>query len=192
MTTQNTHVSGAGCSTIVAGMIAILAFLMGVGLGFGGLFVWLSASGENVAALGLAGPSQLDATQEDCPPAALDPGAAPKGYALVYPIEETLRVEGELEPSTLRNYFIKERTLFQKCYQGVLATAPGVAGEMSVQFTVSKSGKVIASVVRENKTGSSELEGCLVDRIKAWTFEDKVASELAVVKIDVLFTPLGL
>ena len=187
-----------GCSTIVVLMIATLTFVLGLLAGAGALFGYLKANEKAVSNLGLA----ASAEPTECPPPPECPtcpecetaaaGAKPSTYALVYPIEQTLRIEGKLDKVVLREHVIKQRYALQKCYQKALAEDPSIKGEISLQFTISNGGEVIAAVSRQDTVKNEPLKKCVIDKMKSWEFpEDEVKSKLAVVKFDVLFTPIG-
>lgn len=181
---------------MAAGMAAVLALVVGLLMGAGG-FMGYARSEGGAANLGIHGDSssQDPATlQQECPPC--EPTCPDRvdtpTYALVYPIEQTLRIEGTLEQDRLREYVIKNRFKMQQCYQRILEKEPSTKGEISLQFTASKTGKVIAAVSRQDTVKNTELKDCVLAEIKNWTFgTDTIKSDIAVVKFDVLFTPIG-
>jgi hypothetical protein len=188
-------------------MLVVLSLILGLLLGAGGLFGFLKADEANAVKLGVtaASPnmnrladSQPTKAPKDkpCPACAACPrcdaaGGGQAGYALVYPIEETLRVEGGLDEAAIREKIIRGRFEMQKCYQQQLKLKPSLAGELALQFTVSASGKVLVALARQNTVNGPELEQCVLKQIKSWTFERKPDSKDAVVKFDVLFAPLN-
>lgn len=190
-----------GCSTVVVFMLATLAFVVGLLAGAGGLMGYLKGTDDGAATLGIVDSSSGDASApsecpecEECPPCEESSGGgeSPGVYALVYPIEQTLRIEGKLDKEILREYVIKHRYKLQECYQEVLEKDPGVKGEVSLQFTLTSDGKVLAAVARQSTIESKALKACVLKEIKAWKLpKDKVKSSQAVVKFDVLFTPIG-
>jgi TonB family protein len=207
--TQQLQGQGAGCSTTVAAMLAVLGLLVGLLIGAGGLFGFLKADPANSIKLGVAPLSKPsarlapvkggDVACPACPACprcdASNPGRpaqAPTGpYALAYPIEETLRVEGDLDEKIIRDKVIRGRFDIQRCYQQQLVLKPTLAGEIALQFTVAPSGKILAAVARQSTTPSPELEQCVLQVIKAWSFDRKPGSKDAVVKFDILFAPLS-
>ena len=185
--------SGSGCSTIVVAMITVLSLIIGFLAGAGSLFGFLKSDPGALDRLGI--PHDGSTVAADCP--VCEEGgevraASAPTYALVYPIEQTLRIEGELDQDRLRDYVIKRRFELQTCYQRVLETDAQVKGEISLQFTLSSSGKVLAAVVRHDTVNSEALKSCVVDALKGWEVPaESISSEIAVVKFDVLFTPIG-
>lgn len=184
-----------GVSMVVVAMGAMLGVVIGLLAGAGGTAAVLKSSPKMAASLGVAPDASAgkSAPQEkacpECPTCPKAPSSA--GYALVYPIEETLRIEGKLDEQFLRERVIKSRLTLQKCYQTELDAKPSTKGEISLSFTVGSKGNVVAAVARHNTTKNAALETCLLDTVKAWDFQDRVKSAQATVKVDVLFTPLG-
>lgn len=176
---------GSGCSPIIAVMGALLAFVVGGIAGGGALYGYFSTKPVEST-----GPTSVEPAE--CPPCEQATGAA-STYALVYPIEETLQIEGNLEKDVLRERVIKNRFKLQKCYQGELDADASVKGEMSLQLSISAStGDVAVAVPRQNTTGSKALAKCVLDEMKSWNFKEDVSGKsLIVVKFDVLFTPIG-
>ena len=181
-----------GCSTIVVLMLSVLAFVLGLVAGASGLAIYIKNSSAALQQLGITTVTSQDGQKVQCPVCTGAPKAPSRGYALVYPIEQSLVIQGQLQPSILRTYVIRNRSKIQKCYQTELDATPSLAGEMSLQFTISGLGKVIAAVVRHDAIGNESLKNCVLEEIKTWKFQDKeVGSDIAVVKVDVLFAPIG-
>jgi hypothetical protein len=184
-------------------MVATLAFVVGLLMGAGGFFGYVKNSEGAAGNLGISSTAAADCPEvktadgkecpacKECPESGSDSGSAPT-YALVYPIEQTLIIEGKLKPEFLKEYVIKRRFKMQECYQRILEKDPSVKGEISLQFTASESGEIVAAVSRQDTVKSKELKECVLAEIKTWKFEKgAIESTLAVVKFDVLFTPIG-
>ena len=193
---------GSGCGPVVVFMIATLTFVLGLLVGVGSLFGFLKADPQaNLSALGINAPSpqvmrveRVEEVERECPPCEASAAAtsASSAYALVYPIEETLRVEGEIDREAMREYVIKRRSSLQQCYKRALEKDPTTKGEATLQFSIAKSGKIIAAVTRQDTVDNEELKACMLDEVKRWDFKNaKPQSDLVVVKLDVLFVPLG-
>lgn len=190
MSPQSQSSPSAGFSGMVVSMVAIFFLILGLLVGAIGLLAVLKTNDGTAERLGIVA---------SAPPAPATPAVAPapvaepeSAYALVYPIEETLRIEGAIAPPSVRAKVTAERFAMQKCYQTELDRNPATKGEVSLQFTVSNStGKVMASVVRQNTTGNEALTGCVLTLVNAWTFPLIAGSELSVVRFDVLFLPVS-
>ncbi len=191
---------GGGCGPVVVFMIATLTFVLGLLIGVGGLFGFLKTDPSNLSTLGVEVPKAEVITktvEKECPPceaakANSPANNSPSTYALVYPIEETLRIEGKIDRGLLKEYVIKRRLELQQCYQNALDKDPTVKGEATLQFTISNKGNIIAAVTRQDTVKNDELKSCLVDTVKKWNFKEaKIKSKTVVIKLDILFTPIG-
>ncbi len=199
MTTETTELPTGGltspkpgCSTVVVAMIAILAFVVGLMSGVGGFFGILSTSDDAIYNLKLAQkPQECPApVEKECPACEKTAQQGGQTYALVYPIEETLRIEGDLTKETLQEVLLKKRFALQKCYQTELDKSPTTKGEMALQFTISSKGNIMAAVARLDTTNNANLKSCVLENLKLLSFKDEVKKQ-TVVKVDVLFAPLG-
>lgn len=170
---------GKGCAPIVAVMVAILALVVGTVVGGGAVYyVYVVQAPEHTTTT-----STVDTTAT---PAADEPG-----YAVLYPLEQTLRIEGDLNPTAVKDQLLGKRFALRKCYQDGLEKDPDLKGEMSLQFTVAGSnGKVIAAVERHTEFPSSSVKNCILDEIKGWKFKGGRTSE-SVVKFDVLMLSMS-
>ncbi len=178
--------ANAGTSMLVVAMIAALAFVVGALIGVGGLLGYLKADTDNPQTFGI---EPAAAECEPCAEAANGP-SAPSVYGLVYPVEQSLIIEGDLDREVLRQHVIKNRLKLQKCYQDRLNEDASIKGEMQIQFTLAASGGVVAKVVRVDTTEDAQLKSCVLDNIGEWSFAKKVTKQ-TVVKVDVIFAPLG-
>ncbi len=174
-----------GCSVVVVVMIALVCIVLGVvagGLGFM-FFGVQEVSGDS--------PIAVDGDPAIAtPPAVPTAGSAPD-YALLYPIEESLRVEGKLEQKAVTDQVKNKRFELRKCYQTALTKNPDLKGEMSLQFTVSgDTGKVIAALERHTDIGDSGVKKCILDEVKSWKMPATKAGE-SVVKFDILMIPIS-
>ncbi len=184
-----------GCSSIVVFMIAVFCLVIGLISGAGILYAILANVSNALETLGLespAPPQQQHAPTATPPPTQAARPSAPEVYALVYPIEETLRIEGKIDPATVRNRITTQRFTFQECYKKEVQQNPDLKGEISLQFTVSNSsGTIIAAVSRQNTTGSDTLPKCLIKDINSWKFASIPGGKLSVVRFDTLFLPIS-
>ncbi|MFU8804517.1 MAG: AgmX/PglI C-terminal domain-containing protein [Bradymonadaceae bacterium] len=190
MSAQSTE-SKKGCSGVIVFMVAVFCLVIGLIVGAGGLYGYLSAVEDGVTNLGLAAPQAVAVPT----PAVAEKVAAEKEemvYALVYPIEETLRIEGGIDQAAVRNLVSRERFKFQECYNAELEKKPSIKGEISLQFTVAGSnGQVVAAVTRQNTTNSTDLANCVLKEVRTWKFQPIKDGQLSVVRFDALFLPIS-
>lgn len=181
-----------GCSGVVVFMIASFCLVVGLITGAGALYAYLTFGSNALETLGLQAAAPPPAPAKPQSSAQTAQPSAPEVYALVYPIEETLRIEGKIAPATVRNRITTQRFTFQECYKKELTRNPDLKGEISLQFTVSNSsGSIIAAVSRQNTTGNEALAKCLIKDINTWKFAAIPDGKLSVVRFDTLFLPIS-
>ncbi len=170
-----------GCSAIVVFMIATVALLVGALAGGGAIYYAAISSPDT---LGIEAP----AAETDTPEA--KPAAAEQKYALLYPIEESLRIEGALPAESVTNKVKDKRYPMRQCYADAMEKDPSLKGEMSLQFTVSgDTGRVVAAVERHTDIGNDDLRDCILSEIKTWELA-KTGKGDSVVKFDLLMIPI--
>lgn len=77
------------------------------------------------------------------------------------------------------------------CYERALSSTPGLAGRVSLEWTISKTGHVTVARVENSTLHNSEVEACLVQRVKTWRFAMPHAGGVVVVKYPFLFNRSG-
>lgn len=58
------------------------------------------------------------------------------------------------------------------CYERVLQHREGLAGKVAVQFTIGPTGEVLEAAVAESTLADSEVEDCMLSRVKRWKFPE--------------------
>lgn len=190
MTQPSAPPSKKGCGPIMVALIALFCLTLGFLMGAGGLFAFLYATDDGVYRLNLA--ERAPPLSSEAPAPVVPPSTASNDdvYALAFPIQETVQIQGALDEQAVRNRLNRDRFALQECYLQELKRSPETRGEMSLQFTVSGSnGNVIAAVSRGNYTGSEPLSRCVLDKIRDWSFPAPDTSQVAVVRFDMLFLP---
>lgn len=176
-----------GCSAIVVFMIATVALLVGAGVGAGAIYFWAQSSPESFGIEAQA--SEQTAANAD--PAKTGATGKEERYALLYPIEESLRIEGSLPPKSVTDKVKDKRYPMRKCYQDALEKDSSLKGEVSLQFTVSgDTGRVVAAVERHTDIGNEALKKCILDEVKTWELA-KTSKGDSVVKFDLLLIPIA-
>jgi len=81
-------------------------------------------------------------------------------------------VEGALDKEIIRKVVRQHRREIKYCYEKELAKDPTLKGEVTVQFTISASGEVIAAIVQKSTLGNQAVETCMQGKIQRWTFPE--------------------
>lgn len=181
-----------GCGIVVA-MVGILALV--VLLALGGAAYWLYSTEDSPEWLeGMptmpGDPVAVEPPTEEPPvaePATDGPPPSKDGsdYAVLLPLEQTIRVDGPLPKAQVDGKILARRHELRKCYQSALENNADLNGEMSIQFTVAASnGKVTAAVERFTKFTDASAKKCILDEIRSWQFSPQKSQ--SVVKFDVL------
>ncbi|MEL6181002.1 MAG: AgmX/PglI C-terminal domain-containing protein [Myxococcota bacterium] len=130
----------------------------------------------------------------DCPEPTAKEGDGETHTKAPYPwvLIGTVQVaEGDLDVAVAKRKVTGQRYALRECYIPALKRNPELAGEMDVQFTVSGStGKIIASIVRNSTIEDQDVQKCMTDKIKKWTFP-KSEKKTSVVKFTIAIVPIS-
>jgi hypothetical protein len=180
-----------GCSVVVVVMIAILTLVVGVVVGGGAMYFYYMQQPQLPVDVPTQGdqPTAQPATDDTAAPAQKQQ-PSPED-AVLYPLDQTLRIEGPLPQKEVTEQLLAKRFKLRKCYQNALEKDPDLKGEMSLQFTVAGSnGKVTAAVERHTNFPDEDVRDCILDEIKSWTFSENLESQ-SVVKFDILMLSMS-
>ncbi len=181
--TQANRAQGkSGCGMISVLAVAMLSLFLGIAIGAGILAYVAPRNPEVAKMLGAEPKAVVEQPKSE--------EAAPK-YGLVYPVEESLRIEGSLTKKEVSNVVIEKRYSLKKCYDAALQRSPKLTGEMFIQFRVGKtSGKALATVIRQSTIDDSELKTCITEKINTWKFPGKKERDSSI-KLDLLLVPIS-
>lgn len=164
-----------GCALAAVIPVLILTLIVGVGVGAGAVYWYLS----NEQAAGPVGATAKEPS--DAVPAVDD-----DRYAVLYPLEQTLTIDGPLPPEEVKEKVLRKRFELRRCYQEGIDENPQLKGEMSLQFTVAGSnGKVTAAVERDTQFSDAAVRECILKEIRSWQFSGDKKS-MSVIRFDVL------
>jgi TonB family protein len=79
-------------------------------------------------------------------------------------------VRGGLSPDVIRRVVRRHLNEVRFCYEQQLNTRPDLQGRVTVNFIISGSGAVQSSAVRSSDLGNPEVERCIVQAVRRWTF----------------------
>jgi TonB family protein len=75
------------------------------------------------------------------------------------------------------------------CYERQLTRYPKLSGRMRVKFTITANGTVSSSTIVDATTNNPELETCVADRVRTWTFPKPKDGGVMVVTYPFVFAP---
>lgn len=175
----------SGCGMISVLALSILSLFLGIAIG-GALLAYVAPRNPDVAKMVGFVP---EAAPIKTPPMEEKPSVK---YGLVYPVEESLRIEGSLTKKEVSNVVIEKRYSLKKCYDTALQKSPTLTGEMFIQFRVGKtSGQALATLIRQSTIdGEEELKKCVIKNINTWKFPGKKERDSSI-KVDLLLVPIS-
>ena len=97
-------------------------------------------------------------------------------------------VSGALDTETIRRTIRQHAAEYKYCYEKQLNVVRDLAGKVTMKFTISGNGSVIAAAVEESTMGDREVENCLVAKIKRWVFPEPKGGGIVIVKYPFVFS----
>ena len=76
------------------------------------------------------------------------------------------------------------------CYEQLLQRAPSSAGKVQVKFTVAPSGRVSAASVANSTISDAQLQGCIVGKVRSWSFPVPRGGQPVHVDYPFVFNPI--
>lgn len=96
-------------------------------------------------------------------------------------------VSGSLDMETIRRIIRQHAAEYKYCYEKQLNVKRDLAGKVTLKFTISGSGSVIAASVEDSTMGDRDVESCLVDKVKRWVFPEPKGGGIVIVKYPFVF-----
>ncbi len=90
------------------------------------------------------------------------------------PLTEEAFVQGGLDRDQIAAVIQRHIGQVISCYEQGLQSKPGLAGRVSVEFVISRSGQVGTAFVNGSSLQSPFVEGCIVQRLQTWRFPKPV------------------
>jgi TonB family protein len=81
-----------------------------------------------------------------------------------------VEAKGSLSKEAIRRVIHRNLSQVRFCYEQALGARPDLAGRVSVQFMISPSGVVQNSSVAQSTLGSEQVDRCVADAVRRWTF----------------------
>jgi TonB family protein len=99
---------------------------------------------------------------------------------------------GVFDPELIRRVVREHVGQVRYCYERALSSTPGLAGRVSLQWTINATGQVTAASIDDGSTlRNSDVEACLVQRVKTWRFSPPKDGGVVVVKYPFIFNRAG-
>lgn len=94
------------------------------------------------------------------------------GTAAAYfePVTEEALVEGGLTKDQIAAVINRHIGEVLYCYEKGLQVKPGLAGRVGVKFTINGAGSVSSAQVNGSSLNDAQVEGCIINRLRAWPF----------------------
>jgi TonB family protein len=93
----------------------------------------------------------------------------------------TAEVRGSLDKEIIRRIIRRHINEVKFCYERELVRTPGLMGRVMIQFTISPTGQVIASLVQSSTIGSMPVEQCIATAVRRWEFPKPQGGGIVVV-----------
>jgi TonB family protein len=100
-------------------------------------------------------------------------------------------VRGSLDKEIIRRIVRRHMNEIRYCYEQSLTTHPHLQGRTVVQFTISGTGQVLASVLQSSTMGVVAVDSCVVNAVKRWDFPAPNGGGVVIVSYPFQFTPAG-
>lgn len=98
---------------------------------------------------------------------------------------------GNLDKEIVRRIIRAHMNEVKFCYEQELSRKADLAGRISVQFSISPMGQVIASAMQSTTMGNPRVESCVVNAVKRWAFPKPQGGGLVMVLYPFSFAPAG-
>ena len=85
-------------------------------------------------------------------------------------IPGTAEVRGSLDKELIRRIIRRHINEVKFCYERELTRNAGLQGRVMVQFTISGTGSVMASIVQSSTLGNPGVEQCIAGAVRRWEF----------------------
>lgn len=98
---------------------------------------------------------------------------------------------GSLDKEIIRRIIRSHMNEVKYCYEQQLTTHADLAGRISVQFAISPTGQVLTSVMQSTTMSNVQVESCVVNAVKRWSFPKPEGGGLVMVMYPFSFSPAG-
>ncbi len=101
------------------------------------------------------------------------------------------QVRGSLDKEIIRRIIRRHINEVKFCYEKELIANPDLHGRVTIQFTISGAGSVVASVVQQSTMGNSKVEQCVAAAVMRWQFPKPTGGGIVMVSYPFLLQAAG-
>ena len=101
-----------------------------------------------------------------------------------------LQVQGSIDREAVARVVNAHLQEVRGCYENALLRNAGLAGKVVLEWTLSTSGAVVQSRTKNSSLKNSEVEGCILQKLKGWQFPSAKGGQV-VVSYPFLFNSVG-
>ncbi len=98
-------------------------------------------------------------------------------------------VLGALDRSVVDAVVKRHLNQIRYCYQRELTRVPGLAGSVTVKFTIAADGTVSAAAIKSSTLGNAAVEQCIVGRFSRMVFDSPHGGSIVIVSYPFTFAP---
>jgi len=100
-------------------------------------------------------------------------------------------IRGSLDKEIIRRVIRRHINEVKYCYERELMANPDLSGRVAVQFTISGTGQVIASVVQSSTMKNPTVEQCIAQAVRRWLFPKPEGGGIVIVTYPFLLKAAG-
>ena len=114
-------------------------------------------------------------------------GLGAKGRATVVPGGEGETFSGSIDREAIRRVIRENQRQIQACYEKTLNKNPNLYGKVILEWVIVANGRVSSARVSSSTLKNSEVEQCILSRLRTWKFPEPPPDQEAVVSYPFLF-----
>jgi TonB family protein len=114
-------------------------------------------------------------------------GLGAKSRATVTPGGEGEEFSGTIDKEAIRKVIRDNQRQIQACYEKALNKNPQLYGKVTLQWDINESGRVSNAGVKSSSLKNSEVENCILSRLRLWKFPEAPSGTVAGVSYPFLF-----
>lgn len=114
-------------------------------------------------------------------------GLGAKSRATVVPGGEGEHFSGSIDKEAIRRVIRENQRQIQACYEKTLNKNPNLYGKVILEWVITGNGRVSSARVSSSTLRNSEVENCVLSRLRTWKFPEPPPDQEAVVSYPFLF-----